>query len=91
LDKLTPLCFALRRIGTGCAVRQLDQRYHGDADFRLTCFEEIVESICRAFLPWRSAATSTLESRISPMRADSRVRDGFRLLLQHPLRSQDQS
>jgi hypothetical protein len=35
-------------------------------------------SICRAFWPCRSAAISTLESRISPMRAVQAVRDGSR-------------
>ena len=45
---------------------------------------EIAASICRAFCPWRSAVISTLESRISPMRAVRAAHDDFRQPLPHP-------
>ncbi len=67
---------------------QIDQSDHGDRDIGIPALPEMAASICRAFCPSRSAVISTLESRISPMRAVRAARDDFRKLPPHPWRSQ---
>jgi hypothetical protein len=69
LNKLLPLRFSPGRIDTSRAVRQLNQRPHGDAHVGLTNFASDSGKLLPGVLgPWRSAATSTLESKASPLR-----------------------
>jgi hypothetical protein len=73
---LPPHRLSLRRIGTGCAVRQLDQRHDREGHRFTRCPPAISLRTCRALLlPFRSAAINTLESSISPVRKGSAARD----------------
>jgi hypothetical protein len=69
MDELLPLLPSLRRVGTGRAVGQFVRVTTEIAISVFPTFPEMAASICRAFCPARSALISTLESRISPMRA----------------------
>ena len=88
LDELLSLLLSQRRVGTGGTMGQIDQSDHRDRDIGIPALPEMAASICRAFCPSRSAVISTLESRISPMRAVRAARDDFRKLPPHPWRSQ---
>ena len=88
MDELVPLFLSLRCVGTGRTVGQFDQCDDGDGDVGISgCAADCGEYL-PCVLPCRSAVISTLESRISPMRAVRAVRDGSRWLPRHPWRSQ---
>jgi len=53
-------------------VRHFNQRITGCRSQSHPVFQSSAAKTCRAFLPWRSTAINTLESRISPMKAVKR-------------------
>ena len=73
VDKSLPASSLLLRLGALDAVRHLhDGHYRNiDFDFPVAC----LELFCRTVWPRRSAAMTTLESRISPTLAGSTVCD----------------
>lgn len=78
MDKLLALRFALRCVGAGRTVGQFDESDNVQGNLNFSCCARDGGELCRTFWPCRSAVISTLESRISPMRAVRAVRDGSR-------------